>query len=79
MIKSETGAQLAELMTAAQVARELGYTREAVRQAVARGHLQAAGKLPARNGAYLFARADVEAWLARPSRLGGRTVYVGDR
>jgi|GEM_PF-2220422 len=79
MINIEAGHELADLMTAAQVARELGYTRQAVLNAVNRGHLRAAGKLPGPLGAYLFARADVDAWAVRPGRKGGRQVYGAAR
>ncbi|MFT3798026.1 helix-turn-helix domain-containing protein [Microbacterium sp.] len=75
MIKIEAGVELAELMTTAQVAREYGYTRGGIVVAVRRGNLRAVGKLPAKNGAWLFARADVAAWAAQSGRHGGRTVY----
>lgn len=57
-----------ELLTSAQVAREFGYVRETINLAARTGALRAVGKLPARNGAYLFARADVEAWAASSRR-----------
>ena len=62
-------------MTTAQVAREFGYTRAGVVDAVRRGALRAAHKLPSRNGAFLFARVDVDAWAASSARSGGRTTY----
>lgn len=74
MLKIEAGINPAELMTAAQVARAHGYTRNGVIQAVRRGQLRSVGQLPTRNGALLFAPADVEAWRAS-ARMSGRTVY----
>lgn len=58
-----SGADGEELVTAAQAAEILGFTRQAVINRVKDGRLVPASKLPTATGAYLFRRADVEALL----------------
>lgn len=55
---------LDELLTTGQIMKRSGYVRETICLAVREGRLEAAGKLPGRNGAYLFTAAAVEEWLA---------------
>lgn len=47
-------------LTTRQVAERLGVTRQLVLWLVEKGTLTPTQKLPARNGTYLFAEADVE-------------------
>lgn len=63
-----------DLMTTAQVARQLGYTRETVNRAARAGELVVAFQMPtmgAKNGSYLFTPDAVKAW--RPNgRINAR-------
>lgn len=67
-----TTVELPELLTTAQVARVSGYTREGVLRNARSGQLKPFAKLPGTLGAYLFARADVDAWLPTATRGGWR-------
>lgn len=62
-----SGADGQELVTAAQAAEILGFTRQAVINRVKDGRLVPASKLPTATGAYLFRRADVDALLPEPT------------
>ncbi len=60
-----------ELLTTREISRRLGVCRETVCLAIRSGHLQAAMKLPGRNGAYLVAESAVVEWRCPGDRLLG--------
>lgn len=57
-------ADIADLLTTTEVARELGVDKTTLTRWVAEGRIVAVHKLPNKNGAFLFARADVAALAA---------------
>lgn len=59
------------LLTTAEVARRLRLTRQTVCLAAREGRLDAAMKLPGRNGAYLFDERAVVEWRSPGERLPG--------
>jgi hypothetical protein len=53
-----------ELLTATQVGNLIGRSGRTVIRMAEAGKLTVAAKLPGPNGAHLFRRADIDAWLA---------------